>query len=104
MKIYNRLFVGELPDDLILRYTKAIRKNKPEAIYCITTPIGSTGIMEIYQLTELLKKQYRKYRHRVTVLGIALDYQDACELAGDIVLDMYNTCHEINLQNYLGNH
>lgn len=68
---------------------KKIRRNSPKlALFLITLPMGTQGILEIYWYPELLQPAYRELNQELIVVGLAQSRQIAFELVEQIVEDV----------------
>ncbi len=101
MILYDQLYVGK---SLQLKKDKIIRKMKKGKVvlrlFCVTLPLGSNGILELYSYTELLQP-WLKDRNPI-VVGIAGSRIEAFSLIEHLVHCMYQQTGEFSVSKYLG--
>lgn len=101
MILYDKLYIGE---SLQFKKDKIIRKMKKGKVvlrlFCVTLPLGSNGILEIYPYTELLQPWLKD--ESPIVIGIAGSRIEAFTLIEKLVHCMYQQTGEFSISNYLG--
>ncbi|MEY8352045.1 hypothetical protein AALB39_01685 [Lachnospiraceae bacterium 54-53] len=103
MKIswFDRLYTGEKAEKKRFRIIRGIRRSKPQpGIYVITPASNGNNILDIYPATVLLLPFYRD--EDFLIMGIASGYQEALEVAGRIVDDMYRKTGGFDLPAFMG--
>lgn len=100
MRWYEHLYVGERARKRRFSIIQNIRSEKlqPE-IYVITPASNGNNILDIHPSATLLHPYYRE--QNLLILGIALGYQEAMEVAGTIVDEMFRKTGELNLEQFL---
>lgn len=97
---YKQLYVGEKAKNHRFRIIQNIRRNKPQpGAYVITPASNGNNILDIYSTVTLLQAYYRE--SDMMILGIADGYDEAMEVAGIIVHEMYQKTGEFNLSRFL---
>ena len=97
---YRYLYVGERAK----RYRSSIIRGIREKRYCpgvyvITPPSNGNNVLDIYPSYMLLLCDERE--KELKILGIAYGYQEALELAGTIVSEMYEETGGFGLEEFL---
>lgn len=97
MRWFHHLYVGDKAKKKRFRIIQGIRQGRlyPGA-YVITPALNGNNILDIYPSASLLHPYYRD--KDLLVLGIAADYWEALEVAGQIVDEMYRKTGEFDLQ------
>lgn len=97
---YNHLYVGEKAKEHRFCIIQNIRGNKPQpGIYVIMPASNETDILDIYPTVTLLQAYYQDSDRMI--LGIADGYEEALELAGIMIHEMYQKTGEFNLSRFL---
>lgn len=87
---YDKLYVGESIIHKTNKVRWKIRHNAGQInIYVITLPSNRDNLLDIIPSQELLQKAYPK--KNLYIIGLAKGYEEAIELAGSIVAEVY--CH-----------
>ena len=90
MKItwYDHLYVGDKAKKKRYRIIQAIRKARIQTgAYVITPAFNGNNILDIYPAMELASPYYKD--NDFFIIGIAVDYWEALEVAGKIIDDLY---------------
>lgn len=100
MRWYNHLYVGEKAKKRRFSIIRGLRKGKlqPE-VYVITPPQNGNNILDIYPSAMLLLPPYRD--EDMMVLGIAVTYWEALEVARDIVDELYQKTGRFDLNAWI---
>lgn len=97
---YKHLYVGEKAKKHRFHIIQNIRRNKLQAdVYVITPASNGNNILDIYPTITLMQPYYQE--SDLMILGIADGYQEALEVAGTIVDEMYQTTGAFKLVNFL---
>lgn len=97
---YSRLYVGERAKKHRFSIIQGIRGERCRpGIYVITPASNGNNILDIYPAMILKNPYYKK--KELLVLGIADGYQEALELAGTIVQEMYQKTGGFCLKDFL---
>ncbi len=97
---YDHLYVGEKAKRHRFSIIQNIRRKKIRpGIYVITPPSNGNNILDIYPAAVLFQEYYD--RKNLMILGVADGYQDAVELTGRIVSEMYEKTGGFCLENFL---
>lgn len=100
MKWYPDLYVGR---NASKKQKKIIRKLKANAgmldVYLITFAANGKDIFDILSSAWLKQKAVRK--NLPTIVGIASGYDEAVELASEIVMEAYRETGELQVVRYL---
>ena len=100
MRMYDKLFLG--PKAAKHRFTvlQRIRHQKwVDGLYVLVPSSNPENIMDILPAAAL-SEQHGIYRDAL-IIGAAKGYDEACELAGTIVTDMFRERGDFNLEAYL---
>lgn len=101
MRWYKHLYIGEHARKKKRRIIHAVRMHKFQSgIYVLTQSVDGQNLMDIYPAMTLLQEHYRK--QDLMVLGIAVGYFEALEVARQIVDDMYQKTGDFSLPEFLG--
>ncbi|MEY8337218.1 hypothetical protein AALB16_04185 [Lachnospiraceae bacterium 62-35] len=88
MRWYHNLYEGERAGKKRYSIIQKIRRRKfQRGSYVITPPSNGNNVLDIYPSYILLLPYYRE--SDMMILGIAADYEEALEVAGTIIVDMY---------------
>ena len=100
MRFYQHLYMGEQAAGKRFQILQGLREREiqPE-IYVITPASGGNNLLDIYSCREL-RKPWRESED-LLVVGIAAGYEEACELAGKIVSQVYRETGEFKVRQYL---
>lgn len=97
---YKQLYVGEKAKKHRFHIIQNIRRNKLQAgVYVITPASNGNNILDIYPTITLMQPYYRE--SDLMILGIADGYNEALELAGSIVDEMYQKTGTFELKSFL---
>ena len=100
MRWYCHLYVGEEAAKKRYAVIQKIRRGeKSRLVYVIMPPSGGNNILDIYQAAEFFHPHYQE--RDPLVLGVALGYEEALEVAGKIVGEMYRTTGGFSLETFL---
>lgn len=101
MVLYENLYIG---DCLQQNKDKIIRKMKKGKVvlrlFCVTLPLGSHGLLDIYPYYELQQSWFEQ--QSVVVIGIAKSREEAFLLVRDIIEEVYQKTGEFQIKQYLG--
>ena len=101
MILYENPYIG---DCLQKNKDKVIRKMKKGKVilrlFCVTLPLGSHGLLEIYPYYEL-QQTWMKSQNPI-VIGIAKDRQEAFLLVQGIIGEVYQKTGGFQIAEYLG--
>lgn len=88
MNWYEHLYVGEKAKKKQYSILQGLREGelRPE-VYVIMPPAGGNNILEIVPSVLLTAPPYRN--RDILIMGVAVTYWEALEVAGNIVDDMY---------------
>ena len=97
---YENLYMGAKAKRRRFAIIQDIREKKSGAgVYVITPPSNGNNILDIYPAAVLFQEYYD--RKNLMILGVADGYQDAVELTGRIVSEMYEKTGGFCLENFL---
>ena len=83
MQFYERLYTGERAEGKRFTILQNLRRKKIQlGVYVITPASGGNSLLDIYHCSESFRPWYEK--EDLLIVGIALVYDDACLLAGQI--------------------
>lgn len=101
MILYDKIYIGK---SLQFKKDKIIRKMKKGKVvlrlFCVTLPLGSNGILEIYSYTELLQPWITN--QNPVIIGIAGSRIEAFALVKSIIDQMYQETGGFSIPDYLG--
>lgn len=100
MRCYEHLYVGEKAKRVRFGILQGLREKKlqPE-VYVITLPQNGNNVLDIYPSPMLLLPPYRD--QELLLVGIAVTYWEALEVARVIVDDMYRKTGGFCLNTFL---
>lgn len=100
MRWYRHLYVGERAGRHRFSIIQKIRLDQlqPE-VYVITPASNGNNILDIHPSSSLLQPYYKE--QDLLILGIAVGHQEAMEVAGEIVDEMYRKTGELDLEQFL---
>lgn len=97
---YKHLYMGEKAKKHRFHILQHIRKNKwIPGIYVITPATNGDNLFDIYPMLTWIQEYYQK--SSMMIVGVADGYQEALELAGRIVDEMYQKTGEFNVTRFL---
>ena len=97
---YDKLYVGESMIHKTNKVKWKIRHNAGQIkIYIITLPSNRENLLDIIPSYELLQKGYPK--KGLYIVGLAKGYDEAVELAGTIVAEVYRHTGAFAVTDYL---
>ena len=101
MRWYNHLYTGTKAKRHRFSIIQNIREERYlPGIYVITPPSNGNNVLDIHPVTEFANPFYAE-RQELLILGIAEGYQEALELAGTIVTEMYEKTGGFCLDKFL---
>lgn len=100
MRWYSRLYVGEKAEKRRCSIVQGLRENRllPE-VYVITPPQNGNNVLDIYPSAMLLLPPY--VNEDMLILGIAVTYWEALEVARQMVEDMHRRTGGFCLKEFL---
>ena len=100
MNYYEHLYMGEKAKERRYGILQGLRERRllPE-VYVIMPPLNGNNILDIYPAYMLLLGKYREQEFKI--LGIAEGYQEALELSGTIINEMYKKTGGFCLEEFL---
>lgn len=102
MKWYHKLYIGKTARNK--RY-KIVWKVKRRAgmlgVYLITLASNKENLLDIFDSSLLLQPHYKK--EDIFIVGIACGYDEAVEVATQIIDELYNETGDFNIRQYLTN-
>lgn len=97
---YRHLYVGEKAKKHRFSIIQSIREySYRPGVYVITPPSNGNNILDIYPSYMLILGKNRE--QELKILGIAEGYEEALELAGAIVSEMYEKTGGFGLEEFL---
>ncbi|MGN0350504.1 MAG: hypothetical protein ACI4ES_02550 [Roseburia sp.] len=97
---YDKLYVGESIIHKTNKVRWKIRHNAGQInIYVITLPSNRENLLDIIPSQELLQKGYPK--KNLYIVGLAKGYEEAIELAGSIIMEVYRHTGAFAVTDYL---
>ena len=99
MKYIDNLYYGDKASKNKLFTKWCLSYGRHKGTYVLTLPRYNGGILEIRKLSNLRHIYYKKYP--LTVVGVALGYRDAVELAARIVRETYEKNGSFDVQGFL---
>ena len=81
---------------------KSIEKGREiKKLFAVTLPLGSSGILEIYEYNKLLEPLFASLNSEPFIVGLAPDKEQAEELVEAIIQDVYdNTGEKLDVKGY----
>ena len=100
MEYIRNMYYGETASENKLFSRWRLKHGKPPwDTYVLTLPQYNGGLLEIRKLSLLKHKFYK--RHPLTVVGVANGYDEAVQLAADIVREVYEKKGSFDIKGYL---
>lgn len=97
---YDKLYIGESIIHKTNKVKWKIRHNAGQInIYVITLPSSRKNLLDIVPAQELLQKAYPK--KNLYIIGLAKGYEEAIELAGSIIAEVYRHTGAFAVTDYL---
>lgn len=100
MRFYQHLYMGEQAAGKRFQILQGLRKRSVQPdIYVITLASGGNNLLDIYSCHEF-RRPWREAED-LLVVGIAVGHEEACELAGKIVSQVYRKTGGFQVRQYL---
>lgn len=99
MRWYEKLYVGERAKKDRFSIIQSVRHGKVSGNYVLTPSSNGKNVLDIYPAVTLLQPYYKELD--LLIIGIAADYDDAVELAGKIVAELYRKTGGFDLTGFL---
>ena len=99
MRWYEQLYVGEKAKKHRFSIIRAVRVGKRSGYYILTLPSNEKNLLDIYPAVTLQQPYYRE--NDMLILGIAADYEDAANLAGTMIGEVYQKTGGFDVAGYL---
>ncbi|MCI8491154.1 MAG: hypothetical protein HFJ04_13105 [Lachnospiraceae bacterium] len=100
MEWHKDLYAGESVLQKQKKIKWKIRHNKLQLwVYVITLAANKENLLDIIPSRELLQKHYPK--RGLYIIGLAGNYQEALELAGHIVSEVYRETGGFDIRSYI---
>lgn len=104
---YSRLYTGEKAGkhrrSLIQKFRK---KTPPSSLYLLVPAANERNLLDIYPASDFLaleeREEGRESENERIILGIALGYQEALALAGEMVDEVYQATGGFAVREYWG--
>ena len=95
MRISNAYYTCGIRRKKLKGYLKSIEKDKAEkGLQLVILPVYGKDLLEIYDYGKLLDIAKKAELNGILVVGIAKDYDCACDLVTEIIQDVYDTTGE----------
>lgn len=100
MRWYHDLYEGKKAEKKRYSIIRKVRERKLQVGgYLITVPSNGNNVLDIYPSYVLVLPYYKESDKMV--VGIAADYDEALEVAGRIVADMYKEIGKPDIKEFL---
>lgn len=100
MILYKNLYVGNCLQKNKDRVIRKMKKGKVVLrLFCVTLPLGSHGLLEIYPYYELQQNWLKE--QNPTIVGIAKSREEAFLLVQEIVGEVYQKTGGFDVDGYL---
>lgn len=99
MRWYENLYVGEKAKQNRFSIIRAVRAGKKSGYYILTLPSNEENLLDMYPAVSLQQPYYRV--QDFLIIGVAADYEDAAELAGKIISEVYRRTGGFDVAGYL---
>lgn len=100
MRWYRRLYVGKTARRDRYKIIGKIRWGKPQLdTYVITLPSNPQNILDIYPSYVLLQAYFK--RQDFLILGIARGYEEALDVAAEILMETYQKTGNFHVTEYV---
>ncbi len=100
MKWYRKLYIGETAKKNKYHIITGMKRNHPPAnSYYITLALNGTDLLDIYAGKDMCWKYFRK--KEIWVIGIANGYNEAVELACQILTELYIETGSFHIKRFI---
>ena len=99
MRLYERLYAGERAKKHRYKILQSLRHEEAAGYYVLTPPANGKNLLDMYPAFVLKQPDYKE--QDLLILGSAEDFEDAAELAGRIVSEVYEKTGGFDVQSYL---
>lgn len=87
MRWHERLYMGERAKKRRYPLIQAVRERRRWGYYVVTTAFGGKNLLELIPASSFSQDFYHERDY--LIVGLASDYQDAAELSGKILTEIY---------------
>lgn len=87
MRWYEKLYVGEKAKEDRPKIIEAVRNGKRSGYYVLTPAANMTDLFDLIPALSFSQPIYQQRDY--LIVGVAADYDDAAELSGRIVSEIY---------------
>ena len=99
MRLYERLYFGEKAKKNRVKILQAVREEKASGYYVLTFASNEKNLLDIYSASSLNQPYYKQ--QDLLIVGVAADYEDAAELVGTIVGEVYQKTGGFDVREFL---
>lgn len=97
---YRKLYVGENADRHIRKIKWKLRHGVGTLrVYLLTMPSNSRNSLDIINAAYLQQPYYK--RQQMKVIGIAMSYEEALQVLQQIVTEVYQETHQMDIKGYI---
>lgn len=103
MRWYKHLYLSETLQGMkrSVKYDFKYKKI-PAGYYCLTLPEYENNLMDIMRSECIKLPKLRGHKKDVVVIGVAAGREEAFELAGQIIYEVYKSTGGFDIKTYLG--
>ncbi len=103
MKWYRKLYLGERAKKAKYKIFGRIRKNRFTYDTFLISLSAHNNLLDIFSANELKQPYYKDKRHleQLYIVGIAVGYDEALEVAKRIVEDVYQATGNFEIRKFL---
>ena len=87
MRLYERLYLGDKAKVNRFKILQAVRAEKTSGYYVLTLASNQKNLLDIYSAGSWNQPYFKQLDPMI--IGIAADYEDAAELVGKIVAEVF---------------
>lgn len=102
---YKHLYVGERAEKKRFSIIQRLRSGDiPAKAYVIVFPANPSNLLDIWEASQICSQEWEERRkesgQELLILGIAWGYEDALNLAGQMVNEVYQATGGFDLKTY----
>lgn len=103
MYFYRNLYASPMLEKKKNKVKWKLRTGRPQPLVYVISLTKNDDLMEIYHSSILKQKFFRKKENAPYIIGIALGYEGAVELASQIIMDVYSKTGNYDIKSYVIN-
>lgn len=100
LHFYHNLYISPSVKGDRKKIIWKLRTGRPQPFIYVIALTKNNDLMEIYHSSMLKQKFFKKNNAPHYIIGIAASRSDSIDMAGNIILDVYNESNTYNVREY----